>query len=143
MAFVSGSPFLVAATARCLFVWNVLTLSVWWSYALPIAALAVDPASPHFAVLVRQPLAAGADSAASEQAQPAEAEEAEEDEEEEVDEKEEKAPSKRNRKGKRSEKKAEKKTATAERVPEAKKEAPESKKPQTKSFILLWDVTSP
>jgi hypothetical protein len=34
--FLTGSPYLVAATATTLYVWNLLTLSVWWSAVLPV-----------------------------------------------------------------------------------------------------------
>lgn len=32
----SSSPFLIACSQSCLYVWNLLSLSVWWSYRLPL-----------------------------------------------------------------------------------------------------------
>ncbi|KAI8071202.1 quinon protein alcohol dehydrogenase-like superfamily [Gongronella butleri] len=49
--FINDSPFLVARTASHLFVWNILACTVWWSYEIATAQLAVDPCSLQFAVV--------------------------------------------------------------------------------------------
>uniref|UniRef100_A0A0D6QW70 WD repeat-containing protein 75 second beta-propeller domain-containing protein n=1 Tax=Araucaria cunninghamii TaxID=56994 RepID=A0A0D6QW70_ARACU len=36
----------------CLSVWNLSTLSIWWSYQLSVEAVATDPDRPNFAVLL-------------------------------------------------------------------------------------------
>ncbi|MFN3520515.1 MAG: hypothetical protein ACK4YT_13805, partial [Sphingomonas sp.] len=41
--FVPGTPFLASTTANSLYVWHLLTGGVWWAYATPVLALAVDP----------------------------------------------------------------------------------------------------
>lgn len=51
VAFVTDSPFLVAMTGDSLYVWNLLTASVWWSCSVTVSALAVDPGSSHFAII--------------------------------------------------------------------------------------------
>ncbi|KAL6045495.1 NET1-associated nuclear protein 1 [Balamuthia mandrillaris] len=43
LAFVPDTSFLVCYTKDQLFVWNLLTSSVWWSYRLNVISLAVDP----------------------------------------------------------------------------------------------------
>jgi len=53
--FVRHTHYLVAATATHLYVWDLLTLSVWWSLQLDVLALAVDPAEPRFVAAVRAP----------------------------------------------------------------------------------------
>jgi len=51
VAFINDSPHLVATTDTTLYVWNLLSLSVWWSYTLPVVGLCADPASSRFAVI--------------------------------------------------------------------------------------------
>jgi len=62
VVFVPGTPFLVAYTQYTLYIWNLLTMSVWWSYRLSILSLAVESLAlslthiqkkARFAVLVR------------------------------------------------------------------------------------------
>ena len=63
LLFVPNTPFLVGyttGTAASLIVWNLLTESIWWSYALTVSALDVDPESTCIAVAVA-PQKAGAD----------------------------------------------------------------------------------
>ncbi|OBZ86761.1 WD repeat-containing protein 75 [Choanephora cucurbitarum] len=45
------SPFLVVKSKSHLYVWNLLTCKVWWSYKMTIDHLAVDTASHQFAVV--------------------------------------------------------------------------------------------
>ncbi|KAL0052292.1 hypothetical protein WJX82_011440 [Trebouxia sp. C0006] len=55
LLFVPNTPFLAGYTtgpAASLIVWNLLTESIWWSYALTCSALAVDPESSCIAVAV-------------------------------------------------------------------------------------------
>ena len=55
LAFVASMPYLAAytqGTNASLIVWNLLTESVWWSYALTVSAMAVDPDSGYIAVAV-------------------------------------------------------------------------------------------
>eukprot|EP00854_Cymbomonas_tetramitiformis_P014559 gene14559-17208_t len=58
LTFVASSPFLVVATKDTLMTWNLLTLSVMWSYSLNITSLATHPTLPQFAVSVSRPSAA-------------------------------------------------------------------------------------
>ncbi|ORX56771.1 WD40 repeat-like protein [Hesseltinella vesiculosa] len=51
LAFVSDSPYLVARSATHLFVWNLLSCTVWWSYQMNTKFLSVDPTSSRFAVV--------------------------------------------------------------------------------------------
>jgi WD40 repeat protein len=59
VSFVPGTPFLVSTTARAIFVWNLLTLALWWSFDLRVIALAVDGHNAQqrgaFAAMVLQP----------------------------------------------------------------------------------------
>ncbi|KAL1916581.1 uncharacterized protein VTP21DRAFT_5772 [Calcarisporiella thermophila] len=55
LAFCSGSHFLVACTNKHLYVWNLLTCTVWWSCKLSVAQLSIDLASPHFVVSTHAP----------------------------------------------------------------------------------------
>jgi NET1-associated nuclear protein 1 (U3 small nucleolar RNA-associated protein 17) len=59
LGFVPDSPLLVASTDRTLYVWNILTTEVWWSYQAKVASLAVENISGNvpsgqarFAILV-------------------------------------------------------------------------------------------
>jgi hypothetical protein len=52
VSFLNESPFVVSLSAQTLYVWNLLTASIWWSCVLPVMALAVDPFSSHFAIIV-------------------------------------------------------------------------------------------
>ena len=55
LLFVPNTHFLAGYTtgpAASLIVWNLLTESIWWSYALTCSALAVDPESSCIAVAV-------------------------------------------------------------------------------------------
>ena len=54
LAFVKDTPFLAAAEAKGgrLIVYDLLTRSVWWSYALDVVALAPAPHAPLLAVAV-------------------------------------------------------------------------------------------
>jgi hypothetical protein len=66
--FVPASPYLVCASTHTLYVWNLLTVSVWWSYALPVCGLAVDginTSTQHFAVAISGPAASSAASGAA------------------------------------------------------------------------------
>lgn len=53
--FVANTPYLVAATSQTLFCWDLLSLSVWWSYRLPVVGLAVDNTCGQLAVVVEMP----------------------------------------------------------------------------------------
>eukprot|EP01137_Pigoraptor_chileana_P009467 Opistho-2@57784 len=53
VAFIAASPFLVASTETTVYVWNILTCSVWWSYRMNATSIAVDPSSPRFAAFVK------------------------------------------------------------------------------------------
>jgi hypothetical protein len=44
------SSLLVAWSAKRLFVWDLLSLSLWWSFELNVTHLAVHPKKPHFVV---------------------------------------------------------------------------------------------
>ncbi|RKO85929.1 hypothetical protein BDK51DRAFT_42094 [Blyttiomyces helicus] len=55
LAFVAGAPFLVASTDSHLYVWNLLTCTVWWSIEISTEFLAVDPKSSLFAVIEHAP----------------------------------------------------------------------------------------
>lgn len=55
LSFVHGSPFLVAATHTSIYVWNVISCSVAWSYHMQTSAVAVHPTLPYFAALVVLP----------------------------------------------------------------------------------------
>jgi NET1-associated nuclear protein 1 (U3 small nucleolar RNA-associated protein 17) len=48
LGFVPDSPLLVAATDRTLYVWNILTAEVWWSYRAKVTSLAVENMSGGF-----------------------------------------------------------------------------------------------
>lgn len=55
LLFVPNTPYLAGytqGTNASLVVWNLLTESVWWSYALTVSAMAVDPDSSYIAVAV-------------------------------------------------------------------------------------------
>lgn len=55
LLFVPHTPYLAGCTEGSnayLVVWNLLTESVWWSYALTVSAIAVDPQSRCIAVAV-------------------------------------------------------------------------------------------
>eukprot|EP00193_Tetraselmis_chui_P016806 CAMPEP_0177794212 /NCGR_PEP_ID=MMETSP0491_2-20121128/25517_1 /TAXON_ID=63592 /ORGANISM="Tetraselmis chuii, Strain PLY429" /LENGTH=807 /DNA_ID=CAMNT_0019316837 /DNA_START=58 /DNA_END=2481 /DNA_ORIENTATION=+ len=74
LSFIRGSHFLVGASAGSggsgggvLVVWNLLTLSVWWSYKMMAKHLVADPSAPRFALTVRstpQQKASGGDGGA-------------------------------------------------------------------------------
>eukprot|EP00252_Welwitschia_mirabilis_P023907 TRINITY_DN6890_c0_g1_i1.p1 TRINITY_DN6890_c0_g1~~TRINITY_DN6890_c0_g1_i1.p1 ORF type:complete len:392 (+),score=89.40 TRINITY_DN6890_c0_g1_i1:47-1177(+) len=56
--FISKSPHLVTVTndpTTRLSVWNLSTLSVWWSYELSVVSVAADPDKPNFVALVNLP----------------------------------------------------------------------------------------
>ncbi|KAI7871378.1 WD40-repeat-containing domain protein [Mucor mucedo] len=44
-------PFLIAKTKNHLYVWNLLTCKVWWSYKISVDHLAIDTVSNQFAVV--------------------------------------------------------------------------------------------
>ena len=55
LLFVPDTPYLAGYTQgsnASLVVWNLLTESVWWSYALTVSAMAVDPESSYIVVAV-------------------------------------------------------------------------------------------
>lgn len=41
--FVSGTPYIITSSPNELFVWNVITLELWWSYQVPVHSLVVAP----------------------------------------------------------------------------------------------------
>jgi len=53
--FIPGSALLAVATAGSLTVWDLLTCSIWWSYAAPVKQLAVHPYRNSLAVLCEFP----------------------------------------------------------------------------------------
>jgi NET1-associated nuclear protein 1 (U3 small nucleolar RNA-associated protein 17) len=55
VSFLSEGAHLIAVTRDVLYVWNLLTSSVWWSCEIKCSALTVDPFSKHFAVLTTPP----------------------------------------------------------------------------------------
>jgi NET1-associated nuclear protein 1 (U3 small nucleolar RNA-associated protein 17) len=48
--FITMSSLLVAWSRTRLFVWDLLSLSLWWSFELNVTHLAVHPTRPHFVV---------------------------------------------------------------------------------------------
>jgi hypothetical protein len=50
VAFVPNSPFLVTIANSNLYVWNLLTCEVWWSYKVRVATLSVDLQNKRFLV---------------------------------------------------------------------------------------------
>mmetsp|Transcript_4790 Transcript_4790/g.14629 ORF Transcript_4790/g.14629 Transcript_4790/m.14629 type:complete len:949 (+) Transcript_4790:182-3028(+) len=51
LAFTGASqPYLVACTASHVYVWDLLTRSVWWSYEARVSSLAADAETGHFAI---------------------------------------------------------------------------------------------
>ena len=59
VAFLPNTPFLLTTTANAMYVWNLLTLSLWWSYDLRVISYAVHDRVDHdkgyFAVMVLSP----------------------------------------------------------------------------------------
>lgn len=59
VSFLPHTPFLLTTTARAIYVWNLLTLSLWWSFDLRVISIAVHDQAHnekgHFAVMVLQP----------------------------------------------------------------------------------------
>jgi hypothetical protein len=55
LRFVKNTPYLIAVTHTSLYVWNILTCTVAWSYHLQTAAIATHPTLPYFAALVVLP----------------------------------------------------------------------------------------
>lgn len=53
--FIPNTPYLVSITYTTLYVWNILTCSVVWSYYMRSSAIAVHPTLPYFATLVVLP----------------------------------------------------------------------------------------
>ncbi|KAG2174669.1 hypothetical protein INT44_006933 [Umbelopsis vinacea] len=51
LAFLGSTPFIAAVTKSHLYVWNLLTCTVWWSYNMTIDHLAVDQQTGVFAVV--------------------------------------------------------------------------------------------
>jgi len=51
-AFVAASPYIVTYSVTTLHVWSLLSCTLCWSLQMPVAALAVDPVSSQFAILV-------------------------------------------------------------------------------------------
>jgi len=52
--FLPHTQYLVVATGRSVLVWDLLSLSVWWSYQLACTALAVAPSAGCFAVATHE-----------------------------------------------------------------------------------------
>ena len=53
--FITKTPYLISANRTHFFVWNLLSLSVWWySELYKIKSIAVDPINPRFSILFRQ-----------------------------------------------------------------------------------------
>lgn len=53
--FLTDSPFLIAASPSHLYVWNLLTLKIFWfTEMVEIHSVAVDPISPRFSVMVNR-----------------------------------------------------------------------------------------
>ncbi|CAG8725295.1 1481_t:CDS:10, partial [Acaulospora morrowiae] len=50
LVFTKNAPFLVAATKKHLYVWNLLTCTIWWSYKFEVHHLAADPENSSFVV---------------------------------------------------------------------------------------------
>ncbi|KAF0379969.1 WD40 repeat-like protein [Gigaspora margarita] len=50
LAFTNNSPFLVVTTQNFLYVWNLLTCTIWWSYRIEAHHLAVDSKSTRFII---------------------------------------------------------------------------------------------
>jgi len=53
--FLACSPMLAVATAQGVYVWDLLTCNVWWSYAAPVRSVAVHPHRPSLALLLDVP----------------------------------------------------------------------------------------
>ncbi|CAO3599732.1 unnamed protein product [Absidia cylindrospora] len=51
--FINDSPYLVSRSKSHLFVWNLLTCTVWWSYQIPTRYVSVDPRADRFMVVVK------------------------------------------------------------------------------------------
>ncbi|GLJ11978.1 hypothetical protein SUGI_0181380 [Cryptomeria japonica] len=59
LSFIPKSQFLVTVSKGSsprLSVWNLSTLSIWWSYCISVEAIATDPNRPNFVVLVSLPI---------------------------------------------------------------------------------------
>ena len=41
--FISGTPYIITCSENELFVWNIITLELWWSYKVPIHSFVVAP----------------------------------------------------------------------------------------------------
>ncbi|CAG8503216.1 7091_t:CDS:10 [Acaulospora colombiana] len=50
IVFTNNAPFLVTTTRSHLYVWNLLTCTIWWSYRLEVHHLVADPENSSFAV---------------------------------------------------------------------------------------------
>lgn len=50
VAFVANSPYLVTCTQSCMYVWNLLTCTVWFSYALSSPLVSSHPTAAEFAI---------------------------------------------------------------------------------------------
>ncbi|KJE98056.1 hypothetical protein CAOG_08091 [Capsaspora owczarzaki ATCC 30864] len=50
VAFINDTPYLVARSSTSIYVWNLLTCSVWWSCKLNTSALVLDASSDRFMV---------------------------------------------------------------------------------------------
>lgn len=48
-------PFLIAKSKSHLYVWNILTCKVWWSYKISVDHLAIDTVSNQFAIVRNHP----------------------------------------------------------------------------------------
>ncbi|KAI9307908.1 WD40-repeat-containing domain protein [Cunninghamella echinulata] len=48
--FINDTPYLISRTESDIFVWNLLTCSVWWNYHMETSCIAVDPNSNRFVV---------------------------------------------------------------------------------------------
>ncbi|KAI8093755.1 WD40-repeat-containing domain protein [Halteromyces radiatus] len=51
--FVNDTPYLVSRSKTHLFVWNLLTCTVWWSYQMRTRYVSVDPRADRFVVVVK------------------------------------------------------------------------------------------
>ncbi len=55
LAFIPGSPYLVASSDAFLAVWNLLSASLHWALDVPTCALVADPVHASFAIAVPMP----------------------------------------------------------------------------------------
>ncbi|KAI8329623.1 WD40-repeat-containing domain protein [Chlamydoabsidia padenii] len=51
--FINDSPYLVSKSKSHLFVWNLLTCTVWWSYQMQARYVSVDPRKDRFVAVVK------------------------------------------------------------------------------------------